>query len=382
MMFWSLFKYRVIRMFRMGEETFWTFLFPIILATFFYLGFGNIMNGGVSYTPPQVAVVVEEGQSAMWFGEMIADNEELSSLMEIRETSRKEADELFEQGEVEAIIVADDSLSMEVKKSGTTQTVLKVFLDTCLRYEAIMMDMVKENPAQAAAFLQREMEMPFEMEEYTKEGKLTDANLSAMAQYFYSLIAMGCLYGCFSGLSCVQSIQANVSALGARRSVASAHRMKVIVADFLGTVLVQFLASVVLLIYLCGILRMEIGTRYGLMLLVCFAGNLIGIANGILVGSFGNLKEGVKNAILIGGTMILCFLSGLMVHLMKAWIDSFCPFLNKINPATVITDCFYALNVSTTYERYMTGLGTLVGMAVLLLIISYFRLRRDKFASL
>ena len=53
-------------------------------------------------------------------------------------------------------------------------------------------------------------------------GKTTDQT----AQFFYALIAMACLYGCFSGYGTALYLQANLTALAARRCVTPTHKLK------------------------------------------------------------------------------------------------------------------------------------------------------------
>jgi ABC-2 type transport system permease protein len=44
-MFLRLFLYRLKSIFLQKDLTFWTLAFPLILGTFFYLGFGRLLNG-------------------------------------------------------------------------------------------------------------------------------------------------------------------------------------------------------------------------------------------------------------------------------------------------------------------------------------------------
>ena len=55
-------------------------------------------------------------------------------------------------------------------------------------------------------------------------------------------------------------------------------------------------------------------------------------------------------------TMTFCFLSGLMVGDMRMNIENSCPIINKINPAALITDSFYALEIYDTYDRFLTNI--------------------------
>ena len=51
-------------------------------------------------------------------------------------------------------------------------------------------------------------------------GRTIDGNV----QFFYALIAMACLYGCFIGFGSAIGIQANITPLAARRCVTPTHQ--------------------------------------------------------------------------------------------------------------------------------------------------------------
>lgn len=366
-MFGRLFSCRLKQLFRSRSELFWVLFFPLILGTFFQVTFGNMLTGdGLDYEPAKVAVVIDkEGKAGSWFSG-VAEAKEIEEIMLPEMVSEKEAKEAFDAGEVVAIIRADEELTLEVAKEGLDATVLKIFLDTCQQNVKMAMDGIDISAITT---------------EFVKEGSLTKNNNSGALQYMYALIAMACMYGCFTGLSCVHNIMPNVSMVGARRSVAPVSKLTATFADFAATMVVQILAIVILLVYLVGVFGIDLGGNLLLIFAVCVAGCMIGVANGFFVGSFGGLKNGVKEGILIGFTMILCFFSGLMASNMKGIVEKVFPLLNRISPPALITDAFYALSMEDM-GRYGRDLGTLAGMALLLLIVCFVRGRREKFASI
>ena len=64
------------------------------------------------------------------------------------------------------------------------------------------------------------------------------------------------------------------------------------------------------------------------------ADTLLGIAVSVLVKSNDNLKTGI----VISFAMLGSFLSGMMGITMKYTVDTNAPFINKINPVSMITD--------------------------------------------
>ena len=65
------------------------------------------------------------------------------------------------------------------------------------------------------------------VQEVSPGGKTIDGT----SQFFYALIAMACLYGCFIGFGSAITLQANLTPLAARRSVTPTHKLKLILSE-------------------------------------------------------------------------------------------------------------------------------------------------------
>ena len=63
-------------------------------------------------------------------------------------------------------------------------------------------------------------------------------------------------------------------------------------------------------------------------------------------------------------------------------IDKNIPIINKLNPASMITDGFYSLYYYDTYDRFYFNLISLLIFAFVMIGISIFRLRRQKYDSI
>ena len=80
--------------------------------------------------------------------------------------------------------------------------------------------------------------------------------------------------------------------------------------------------------------------------------------------------------------MFVVFLSGMMGITMKYIIDKNVPIINKINPASMITDGFYSLYYYEGLERYIFNIISLLIFSFILLFISYLNLRRQSYDSI
>lgn len=67
---------------------------------------------------------------------------------------------------------------------------------------------------------------------------------------------------------------------------------------------------------------------------------------------------------------------------MKYIVDKNIPIVNKLNPASMITDGFYSLYYYDTLDRYFFNIASLLVFAFIMIAISYFSLRRQKYDSI
>lgn len=67
---------------------------------------------------------------------------------------------------------------------------------------------------------------------------------------------------------------------------------------------------------------------------------------------------------------------------MKYIIDKNVPIINKLNPVSMITDGFYSLYYYDTLDRYFFNIASLVIFAGLMILVSYIKLRRQKYDSI
>lgn len=67
---------------------------------------------------------------------------------------------------------------------------------------------------------------------------------------------------------------------------------------------------------------------------------------------------------------------------MKYIVDKNMPIVNKLNPASMITDGFYSLYYYDTLDRYFFNVVSLLVFALIMITISYFNLRRQKYDSI
>lgn len=378
-MFMHVYKYRLKKLLRTKEMIFWTLAFPILLSVFFHLAFQNL-DRAEAFDPIATAVVADENyRSSDFFKEVLTEvSQGEEPLLTYREVTKEEAEKLLETGEIYGFFLVDDPISMTVKTSGLSQNILRLFLDQVNQRSRMIQDISSVSPESMPLFL----EALNESVTYAVEKEKTTAPPSQILNYFYSLIAMACMYGAFFGSDEITDIEANISMRAARIQVAPVHKLKAFAASSLASYSVLLVNTSILLLFLSYVLGIDFGERAFYIVLTAFAGTLTGITFGSFISSLVKKNENMKAAVIVAVTMGGSFLAGMMYAQMKYFVYDKAPILAYLNPVNLITDSFYSLYYFTDMGRYFLNLAILMVMTVLFGLGTYFVLRRRRYASI
>lgn len=371
-----LYAYRLLVILRDKTTLFWTIGFPLLLATFFYLGFGGLTDRLEHFEPIPVAVVAG-GEDATLAGMLEALSTGEDAVLALEVLPQADARQALEDGRVDGVIDTGDGLSLLCKEAGTTQSILKGILDRYVQVYATMERIATENPAGLASAMATLMDIGGIVERVSLSGGSLDFSL----QYFYALIAMTCLFGGFTGLAGVTSLQASQSELGARRSITPTGKAVQVCSDFLASMTLAFGEVCLLLLYMQYVLGVQLGRHAGAMLLLCLAGSACGVLLGMLLGALLRVRQAAKDGVLIAVSLTLSFLGGLMYTDMRHIVERTVPILNRINPVSLLVDAFYALDTYGVGQRYWFNFGLLCAIAAVMAVVSILSLRRKQYAS-
>jgi len=378
-MFWHNFKYDFLNSIKQKEVVFWLMCFPIILGTFFNLAFGNLFEKDEMFSEIPVAVVEDEGKSDDVFRSVMDEiSSEDTPLFKATYTSDEKAKTLLEDGDVSGIIYSGSELSLSVSSNGIAPSIIKSFLEQYNAQKTIITETAMSNPENIEAVVAALSSNVNSIE--TKE--LSSGNMDVYVQYFQNLIAMVALFGTICGLFAAVSNQGNLSAVGARKCVSPVNKLKSIIAAIFASFCVQFICTAICITYIVFVLRVDMGNNIVMLYVSGGAGSLLGVSLGFFIGSIGRSSESAKVGISMAVTMSSCFLSGLMVGNMKTVVNDFCPLINKVNPAAVISDLFYCLAVYDDYKRYLEIMSVLLMLTVLFMSGGFLLTRRKKYASI
>ncbi len=383
------FKYRLKCLLRDKERLFWTLFFPLLLATLFYFAFGHCTSERERFQPIKTAVVDNQAYRLNEnfrhvLGVLGAEGE--GQVLDLYVVGSKEALDLFDTGAVCGIITVTETAKNDVPLIGITvgeqglyQSILKAILDEYTHLSQTIKDIAGKNPHVAKDIIKAVSEG---RGSYINEISFSRAVPDTMLTYFYSLIAMACMYTNFWGLRNAQDIQSDLSTLGARRNAAPSHKLGIVLADISAALVVSYGEILILLAYVAFVLKIDFGNQVVYVLLTCFFGSISGVSFGYLVGTLGRIGENAKIGISMGGSMLMSFFAGLMYPNMKYIIAQKAPFFSFVNPAILISDAFYSLYVFDNHRRFFVNIAVLGLLSALMCGASYIRLRRVRYASL
>ncbi|MCI8833657.1 MAG: ABC transporter permease [Clostridia bacterium] len=396
-MFIHNFKYALKTLFRDKMLIFWTFAFPIILGTFFNMAFSNIENSEKLEIINIAIVDNDEFQNNELYKQAfktLSDEENEDRLFNTKYVTEEEAKQLLEKDEITGyMILEEDNPKIVVTTSGINETILKYVVEEITTNGQIVENLIdKEINKELSSGIYNLYNLDYKKiyenvleKTQNQEVKITDMsnkNLSYTMIEFYTLIAMACLYGGILGMVAINKNLANMSSNGKRVSVAPTPKGKVIFSSILASYIIQLVGLTLLFIYTIFVLKVDYGTNLPLIILLGIVGSLAGLSMGLAIGTILKANENVKTGIVIAVTMLGCFLSGMMGITMKYIIDTNAPIINKINPASMITDGFYSLYYYDTLDRYYFNIISLLIFSIIMIVISYTSLRRQKFENL
>jgi ABC-2 type transport system permease protein len=381
-MFLRIFSYKIKQLIRMPWLVGWNFLFPLVLASAFYLGFGNMIKDDPNRLDTiEVAYVAGDGINSNFLSvidELSKETEDHGKILEITSfDSLEAASDALNKKDIEGIYYQhDDSIEVIVTENGLISTSLSQIVKSYQNYQASFEKILSEKPEEIDTLIASiNSNMSFLKKYDFKSG------VSQYMQFFYALLAMSSLFSSWVSTAMMTSLCANLSECGKRFELAPGHKLKAIFAGILAGTLLQTLSNTVVICYVEYCLGLHWGAPIYMVIAITSLASALGISVGTLIGSIFK-NEIALSMVPLAFTMTCSFFSGLMMGGIQQIIQNFCPILNKINPATVFTDSLYQLACYGKTSAYYQDLGIMVLMIAICLIISVLILRRRNYDSI
>ncbi|MCR5530887.1 MAG: ABC transporter permease [Lachnospiraceae bacterium] len=375
-MFLHNLKYELKMVLRQREFIMWLMLFPIVLGTLFKVAFGSIYNNETFTSIPVAVVRTAENWMTDEMFDALAEGDD--AVLRVTFAEESEAQELLFSGKVKGIILAGETVTLQVAGKGIEQTILQEVISRVNLYRTVITDALKKGSDNALAAVNALRE---EVNACCEVSPSAD-NPDVYVQYFYNLIAMVAICGSLTGLHVATNAQANQSEIGAKKSCSGTPKSIHLSAALLGSCIAQSLCMLLCVTFLRFVLRVNFGGSLLLVYVSAVLSGCLGVAFGFFGGSIGRLKYEVKAAILLSFSMVLCFLSGLMMGNMKGILAEKAPIVNRINPVAIVSDTFYCLNMYSDYRRFLTKVVAMLCYIVAFTVLGVLFSRRKKYASL
>ena len=414
---WQTFLVNLKLHLREKTQLFWLFAFPIILATMFNGMFGNIAESFELHTLD--VVVVEDTAWKTSYGAQTlidglssdsstsdangytkVDSDGGSKLVNATKVgSAAQAERLLADGTVQGMLqVVDGRLKLSVSQSTQSSasdvmasssglnislTVLGNIVDLYNRNTDVVTEIAKNNPT---ALMDSAVTGSIgSANGYTKEIQLTNFKPSGTARYYYALLGMAALMAMSFAINAVTMTQANLSALGIRRSVSPLPKLRQLLAGFLSSWLCSFLSLTVAMLYIRFGCRISLGGREWAAVGACLVASFAASAFGTLLGALPKIPTGAKHGLCTALACILSLFSGLYGQFAMQLSDQIAqqaPVLSLINPAQQITNLFYDILYYDNFKPFFTTAGILAAMSLVCLAVATVLLRRQRYEYL
>lgn len=387
-MFYHNFKYSLKILLKNKSLIFWTFAFPILLGTLFNMAFSNIEKSEKLSIIDIAIINSDEFDNDKIFKETmqtLSDDNNKNKIFNITYTDISKAKKMLLNEEITGYLkFNENNIDIIVNSSGINETILRSIVDEIEREKEVINTLVKKETEKGNidyTAIYNKIALFLNNSNATLKD-ISNKNLSYTMIEYYTLVAMAVLYGALISMNVVNYKLANMNSVGKRTAVSKVGKGKLLLGSLLASYIVQMLSLLILLVYTIFVLKVDYGSDIIHVILLIAIGSLASLTLGLGVSTMLKTNENAKTGILIAITMLWSTLSGMMGITTKYVIDKNIPILNILNPANMITDAFYSLYYYDTLNRFYSNIISLLVFSLIMIIISYESLRRQKYDSI
>ena len=251
-----LIKYNLLVKLRNFNTTFWPLVFPLILGTFFFFAFGNLNDA--DFETVQVAMVQETSPNPLFSFYIEQVKKSNSDLLNIQEMDESAALTALKSKKISGIYYNEMTPSLTVNAHGIPESILQSVLESYNNNLHTIQNILKKHPSGILEGLSQMADTRDLVQELSwwKNDRWEFA-------VFLRSDRHGVLYGCFIGFGAAITLQANLTALAARRCVTPTHKLKLILSEQITSFLLGYTDVIILLIYLRIILKLDFQGQIG-----------------------------------------------------------------------------------------------------------------------
>ena len=214
-----------------------------------------------------------------------------------------------------------------------------------------------------------------------REVSLTHAQPDSMVRFYYALLGMASIFAAQLAGESVWHLQPTSSAAGARRTVSSTSRMRLLIPTIGACWAISTTFLAIAFGYICLTAHIDFSGREGLCLVGIAASSLLSCGIGALVGALpGRMGSDSRRGILTALTCLLSLFAGLYGEPTMDLADTIAqaiPAATWLNPVCLIRDLFYTVYYYDTLVPFALRLAACAGIAAVLLAVSTACMRRS-----
>lgn len=440
---WTTFKATVRTLLLTPSAVVWTLIFPIVLATVFNFMFEPMRSTG-SVEAVDVAVVAEDAWEDSPFSQVVDTLSEADEpLLAVHPVAtEQEARELIAEGSVAGAYIVDaagnegnaeqsgsdeldavdaagpadaagaasgsgtaagsSDVSTVTSSAGSTgapriilapagsgtgsdasydvnRAILESVVTSYLQSEALIEELATHDPV--ALSDPTTIENALGLGVSVREVSLTHAQPDSMVRFYYALLGMASIFAAQLAGESVWRLQPTSSAAGARRTVSSTSRMRLLIPTIGACWAVSTTFLAIAFGYICLTAHIDFSGREGLCLVGIAASSLLSCGIGALVGALpGRMGSDSRRGILTALTCLLSLFAGLYGEPTMELADTVAhvfPAATWLNPVCLIRDLFYTVYYYDTLVPFSLRLAACAGIAAVLLAVSAACMRRS-----
>lgn len=440
---WTTFKATVRTLLLTPSAVVWTLIFPIVLATVFNFMFEPMRSTG-SVEAVDVAVVADDAWEDSPFSQVVDTLSEADEpLLAVHPVAtEQEARELIAEGSVAGAYIVDavgnegnaeqsgsdeldavdaagpadaagaasgsgtaagsSDVSTSTSSAGSTgapriilapagsgtgsdasydvnRAILESVATSYLQSEALIEELATHDPV--ALSDPTTIENALGLSVSVREVSLTHAQPDSMVRFYYALLGMASIFAAQLAGESVWHLQPTSSAAGARRTVSSTSRMRLLIPTIGACWAVSTTFLAIAFGYICLTARIDFSGREGLCLVGIAAASLLSCGIGALVGALpGRMGSDSRRGVLTALTCLLSLFAGLYGEPTMELADTIAqalPAATWLNPVCLIRDLFYTVYYYDTLVPFALRLSACAGIAAVLLAVSAACMRRS-----
>lgn len=393
----------------------WNLLFPFIYLTGFFLALYNVSNGGGNIPFEAIPLtIVGETEQVQKIEDFLFEFD-LATEISLDSTGKKDtvsddtnkeeflikylpakdndAASLLEDGKVFSVVHATEPIELEFLNRANELSVT-VVQEVFSNYERVQKmgasigktieDRAKKNPEEAESLKNLDFGEIMDSPEKLKERYLDLENrgnaISTDFAIYFAVIAYIAFFPMTAGVTVIEEVEANQSALGHRLSSSPVPKWKRFLAKLLPLAIFHTIITVFFYIYV-RILGIDLGSKHVPIVLTLILTTFCSIFTGTAIGALFSNKKSIKLGLAIAIPLLFGFMSRMMNVPIDKMLQGKADFINQINPILQTSKVLYKLYADSDVSRIFPHIITLVLFVSVMIVLTVIGLRRQNYEN-